>query len=317
MNAKISVNHGVRIIALFALGLLCVAVTPSRSEAQGFSLSFTTSQFTVSPGDTFIETILVSNTSEEPQAMRVYLGDWVRVPGQTSEYSLDEEGGLEPRSFKDWMVFSPERMTVEPGESQNLTYEVSVPDDPALEGSYWAVIFVEGVPSEEADIVATSEEGMGIGIRTVFRYALQIFATIEGTEIRDATFTTMSMDPAQGGFNATAVFENRGNIYLRPKVWLELRDVTGETVYTQEHGGQTVLPESARDFVFELRDLPIESGEYLVMIIADYGMPTLIAAQGRINLTITPPSEEEAAPEEETGEEGAGGEEPAEPEGTE
>jgi hypothetical protein len=88
--------------------------------------------------------------------------------------------------------------------------------------------------------------------------------------------------------------QNNSNIYLRPKVWIELRDSTGEVVYTLEHEEQTVLPETARDFVFELRDLPIESGEYLVMVIADYGVQTFIAAQGRVDLTINPPPPEDA-----------------------
>jgi hypothetical protein len=311
MSTRISVSHAVRIAAPFILALTCIWAPASPALAQGFSVAFGSSEFLVSPGDEFTGSIPVTNTSDEPRALRIYLGDRVRVPGQTSDYDFDEEGGKEPRSAMDWVVFSPERLTLEPGETRELTYEVSVPDDATLEGSYWAVIFIEGIPSEEPEIVPAGEGEIAIGLRTIFRYAIQIYATIEGTEVRDATFTALTMDPALGGFDATAVFENRGNTFLRPKVWLELRDVTGETVYTLEHEELTVLPESARDFVFELRDLPIQSGEYLVMIIADYGVPTLIAAQGRVNLTIAPPAEEQPAPEEGGGE-GTGGEEPAE-----
>jgi P pilus assembly chaperone PapD len=289
MSTKTSTKPGLRIIALMALGLAYIAVTASPAPAQGFSVTRGIEEFSICPAESHTGSISVTNTSEEPVSLRVFLGDWVRVPGQTSDYSFDEERGKEPRSFVDWMVFSPERMTLEPKETRDVTYEVNVPDDWSLEGSYWGVIFIEGIPSEEPQ-VATAEEEVEIGIKTVWRYAIQIYATIEGTETRDASFTALNMALAEGGFDAVAVFENRGNIYLKPKVWLEMRNTAGEVVYEQEHSVQTVLPESARDFAFQLRDLPIESGEYLVMIIADYGLPTLIAAQGRVNLTITPPA---------------------------
>jgi hypothetical protein len=305
MSTKISTKAGLRIIALMLLGLAYIAVAASPAPAQGFSVATSKEEFINCPGESFTGTIPVTNTSEEPVALRVYVGDWVRVPGQTSGYDFDEEGGKEPRSLVPWMIFSPERVTLEPAETRDLTYEVDIPDDWSLEGSYWGVIFIEGIPSEEPDIVSTGEGEVSVGIRTVFRYAIQIYATILDTETRDASFTALNMAPAEGGFDATAVFENRGNIFLRPKVWLEMHNTAGDVVYEQNFAGQTVLPESALDFAFELRNLPIESGEYLVMIIADYGVATFIAAQGRVNLTITPPAPaaEEVAP---TGEEGSG-----------
>jgi hypothetical protein len=314
MTVMTLTDRGVRIVALIALCLAYIAMTGSPAAAQGFSVAFGRAEFIVSPGDRFIGTIPVLNITDEPVSLRVYLADRLRVPGQTSEYDFDEEGGHEPRSFLDWAIFSPERLTLDPDETQDINYEVNVPDDPTLEGSYWVVIFIESIPTTEPDIIAEGEEGISVGIRTIFRYAIQIYATIEGTETREANFTSLNLEPAEGWFNATAVLENTGNIHIRPDVWLELRDIAGELVYEEEHGEQTVLPESARDFVFEIRNLPIESGEYLVMILADYGVPTLIAAQGRLNLMIEPPAPEEVVVEPEA--EGSEGEESVEPEGS-
>ncbi len=296
MNVKTSINRALRIIALIALGLVYVAVMASHTKAQGFSIAFQRPEYTVSPGSSFTGTIPVTNITEDQVSIRIYVGDWVRVLGQTSSYNWDEEGGNEPRSFLDWMIFSPERMTLEPEETRDVTYEVNVPDDPTLEGSYWAVIFIEGIPSEEPEITIPGEGEVAIGIKTIWRYVINVFATFEGTELREASFISMALEQKEGGFDAIAVFENRGNIYLRPEIWLEMTDIAGEVVYAQEHTGHMALPDSARDFVFELRNLPIESGEYMVMIYADYGTQTLIAAQGRVNLTITPPAPEEEEP---------------------
>ena len=296
MSGRVSVlnGRGLRIIALIALVLVYAAMASGPVAAQSFSVARGNEEFLVCPGESFTGAVSVTNTSDEPIALRVYLADRVRDPGVTSGYGYSDTLGTEPRSFVGWMTFSPERMTLEPGETREVSYEVSIPDDWSLEGSYWGVLVIEPIASEEPDVTAPVEGEMSIGVNIVWRYAIQIFATIADTEILQATFTSMNMEPAEGGLNATAVFQNDGNTFIRPKVWLELRNAAGEVVYTQEHKEQTVLPESARDFVFELRDPPVESGEYLVMIIGDYGAQNFIAAQGRVNLTITPPEPEDA-----------------------
>jgi len=299
-------------VILFILSLLISLLTSSASNSQGFSVSYGQCEYSGSPGESFTGVIPVVNTSDDAKSLRVYLGDWRRVEGKTSCYDFELERGLESRSSIEWTAFSPERMTLEPGERSIITYEINIPNNSELEGSYWCVIFIQGIEEEEPEMELDSEQEVAIGIRTVFRYAIQLYITIEGTEILEAAFTSMNMEPSDRGFKATAIVENRGNAIIKPEVWLELTDESGETVYNQDFGEQTVLPESARDFVFELRDLPIESGEYLVTVYADYGAPRLIAAQGRVNLTITPP--EEAPPEEPEDDEpdDGGSDEPAE-----
>jgi len=304
MSGKVSklAGRALRIITLIAIVAVYAALIPGPVGAQGFSVTYGKLEFTVAPGDTFTGSIPVTNVSEEQITVRMYVGDWVPIPGQTSGYEFSDAGGTIERSMASWVEFSPERMTLEPGETKEVLYDVNTPDDTTLEGSYWAVIFLEKVTLEGPDILGSGEEGVAIGITSIWRYAIKIYLTMEDTKAPDATFTTFNMESVENGFKATATLQNDGNIYLKPEVWLEMRNPAGEVIYTQEHREQTVLPESARDFVFELRDLPIESGEYLVMVIADYGVQGLIAAQGRVNLTITPPVGEGAAGEEGEGE---------------
>jgi hypothetical protein len=273
--------------------------------AQGFSVEFGKQEFEICPGDKFTGAIPLKNTSEAPVSLRIYLGDWVRIPGQ-GDYAPVEGVTNEPRSLIAWMTFTPDSMTLQPGEKRNITYEVNVPDDWTLEGSYWDLVFIEGIPTEEASAAPSASEQVAIGINTVFRYAIHVFATIQDTEIRAATFTTLNMEAMEGGFKATARFQNNGNTFIRPKVWVELHDAAGEVVFTQDHPEQTVLPESTRDFAFELKDLTIPSGEYLVLIMADYGAQNYVAAQGRVSLTISPPQESATSAGE--GETGASGE---------
>lgn len=297
-------NQGLRGITLVALALFFTMVWALPATAQNFSVQFGAQEFDARPGDRCVGDIPVSNTSEDPVTIRIFTGDWVRVPSE-GEYRAVEGPGGEPRSLLNWMTYSPESMTLQPGERREINLEVNVPeDDDTLSGSYWALIYVQGTPPVDPEALPSveSEEG-AIGIRTVFRYVIRVMVTIQGTETsRSATFESLGFEPIEEGFQAVARFRNDGNTHMKPSVWLELRDAAGNTVYTEEHIDITILPESVRDYMFELRGLPIESGDYLVLVIADYGAADLIAARGRVSIAITPPDEEGEAEEGDEGE---------------
>jgi hypothetical protein len=255
------------------------------ASAQNFSIAFGREESILNSGETFSDGIPVTNISDEPINVRIYAGDWIRVSGQTSGYSFELPSGREDRSLAEWLVFSPERMTIEPGETKDVRFAVNVPADSNLNGSYWAVIFIENVPIEVPEGELPDSEAMQVGVSIAFRYAIQIYTTIQGTEIKDVTFKSLDIAQAEQGLDVTAVIENLGNVYLRPEVWLELRDTAGEVVYRQDYINQTLLPESARDYTFEVRDLSVEPGRYLAMVIADYGAANLIAAQQVLEIT--------------------------------
>lgn len=294
MHSRIARRVYIRISILTGLVLILTVLHVQNASAQSFSVAFGREESVLNPGDSFSDSIPVTNISDEPVEIRVYTGDWVRVSGQTSSYSFDITPGIEDRSLSEWLVFSPERMTLEPGETGDIRFEVNVPFDVDLAGSYWSVIFIENNPIEEPRDELPLTEAMQVGISVAFRYAIQIYTTIEGTEIINVTFRSLDITQTEQGINITAVLENLGNVYLRPKVWFELRDTAGEVVYRQDYIEQTVLPESARDYTFELGDLSVAPGRYLAMVIADYGNPRLIAAQQVVDFTSgSSPAQEE------------------------
>ncbi len=282
-----------RIIIPVAVALILLFLAASPASTQGFSVAYGNLDFVVLPGERITATFSVTNLSEETKVLRVYTGDWVRVRGDTPDYVYDEKGDQEVRSLLKWMTFSPDQMELAPDETREVNCEVNLPDDPTLEGSYWGVVFVEEIPLPEPGVEAPRDEGMHVGITTIFRYAVKIFATFQYTEVLDASFTDLLIEQVEGGFDVTAAFENKGNVYMRPQTWLEIHDSTGEVIYRQDYVRQTVLPESSRNYVFGLRDLSLGPGTYLVMVISDYGAPKLVAAQGTMELkpAETPPAE--------------------------
>ena len=246
----------------------------------GFSVGIASAEFAISPGSQSTGHVTAMNTGSEPVSVKAYVGDWRDIDGGT-KYS---KPGTEPRSLSRWMNVRPARLVIPPGGSEIIYYEIALPDDPSISGSYWGMVFVEEIASTSIEH-PDSKEGMTLGISTVMRYAAKVFATVVGTEERKAVFTSADVSPADaGGLNVTAFFENQSNVYLKPHIWIELTDSTGKQIFTQDYRETIVFPETTRKYDFELRNLNLQTGIYNSMIIADYGTPDLIAAQVEINI---------------------------------
>jgi hypothetical protein len=232
------------------------------------------------PGESYTGSISAFNDDVESISLKIYLGDWRQT--EDGEQYLDV--GKEANSLSSWMRVSPNILTIPPGGSEEIYYEIKVPDDPSLSGSYWGIFFIEGEPNS----TAAREPGGSVpslGLNIVLRHGVKVYVTIPGTEDAMAKFVAARTETLEGGgLDVVATFENQGNTYLRPDVWLELRDITGTTVYSEGHRTLSVLPGIKRDYRFELRDIGLEPGRYIALVIADYGALRLIAAQAELEV---------------------------------
>ncbi len=247
--------------------------------ADAISVEIGPIELKLKPGDSYAGSISAFNDNTEPVNLKIYLGDW----RQTDNGEQYLEVGEEPKSLSPWMRVSPNNLTIPPGGTEPIYYEIKVPNDPELTGSYWGIFFVEGEPS--ATEVKDSSENASLGLNVIVRHGVKVYVTIRGTEESHAGFVAARTENTpDGGLNIASTFENQGNTYLRPKVWLEVRDLSGSTVYTMDHRLMSILPGVERDYIFELREDDLEPGRYIALIIADYGAPRLIAAQAEIEV---------------------------------
>lgn len=240
-------------------------------------------ELVLKPGETYSGYVTADNLGTGPLSIEAYLGDWTHTKGGLE---LRNEVGTHLRSLGSWMRLSPPQLTIVPGQSESVYYQISVPFTPGLAGSYWGVLFVGQNPvAQQLEADGTSSDAeFAIGIRLLMRFAVIIYVTIEDTEIRTANFESSTIRREDGKLRISATFVNQGNTYLRPVTWLELRDSSGMTVYTEEHVPFTVLPGLKREVSFELADLKLPPGRYTALIIADYDAPNLIAAQAEIEI---------------------------------
>ena len=268
-------------IALCFAFAACIFLSIPPPTASAVSVEMGPFELSLKPGQEYLGFITATNEKPKSATLKIYLGDWM----QTDDGEQFPDAGTQPRSIADWMQIYPNQVTLPAGASERIYFQVKVPDDPNLSGSYWGIFFVEGEPSADEDNLARGEKA-NIGMNIIVRHGIKVYVTIPNTEERKAAFVAAWTEQGkEGGLNFISTFENQGNTYLRPTIWLELRDWTGSVVYTQQYKTLSVLPGIKRDCTFELKGLNIPRGRYIGLIIADYGAMNLIAAQAEIEVT--------------------------------
>ncbi len=278
---EVMMDMKLRILTSIAVLLIAGTVsTLSPPPASALSVEIGPIELRLKPGDEHSGYIIAANEESEPVNLKIYLGDWLQT--ETGEQYLDV--GEVENSLSQWMRVSPSYVTIPPGGEERIYYEIKIPDDETLTGSYWGIFFVEE-ESQKTNVEDDEDNKPTIGLNIVLRHGIKVYVTIPGTDEPKAKFVkAWTEKPPEGGLDFYATFENMGNTYLRPDVWIELRDQTGESVFSDSHRTLTILPGVKRDYKFELRDLDLPKGRYSALIIADYGVLSLIGAQAEIEV---------------------------------
>lgn len=269
---------------LLAIAIL-VCVPFSGLARQGFYADLKSRDFDVVPGQQLSGSIDVTSLSDEPITLRVFSAVQVRGGEAGQDYEYVEGVNDEPRSLLSWLTFSPNELTLQPKETRPVLFEVNVPNDASLSGSYWATILIANEPTAEQVIQQTQNpETATVGIKFVFRYAIRVSATFPPPHTIEGTMTAVDVEVTPESIRMLPVFENKGNVILKPKVWLDVKDLTGKTVARTEPKTLSVLPESKRILVTTLEDTALPAGEYFITVAADYGGPKPVGARAKVVL---------------------------------
>jgi len=202
--------------------------------------------------------------------VKIYQGDWDEDIYNRSRYFPP---GALGHSAANWIKFSPERLYLGPQKTEEVRVEVNVPEDNKPSGSYWSMLFVEEEPT------VTKMESGQTGVNIILRYGITVFVTFKDTEIIDGAITNMKILTAEEDkFFFEITFENRGNILLHPKGYLEIRDEEGETIKKINVNQFSILPgHSEISKVFA--EKPKNVGQYTGLAVLHFGGDYLVAGE--------------------------------------
>ncbi len=213
----------------------------------------------VNSGDVVIGKINIQNTKDSEQAVKVYQRDYLFFHTGEAHYN---EPGSHTRSNANWMDISPTYLTLGPNEKATILYEIKVPENVPLDGTFWSVIMVEGVKPVRENALA-----MGVSINSLVRYAIQIVSNIGETGERNLEFLQADLNNTSTGPSLQVAIKNVGERLLIPELSVELFDESGESkgVFTAEK--KKLYPLTSSNFMVDLKG--IEPGNYQAVILAD------------------------------------------------
>jgi hypothetical protein len=264
----------------FAPALIALCVIATSAAGQDFlplSVFPLTDRLQLAPGEGTSRTFAITNTSDAPVSLRVELLD----------FSFDEQGRiieLDPgslggRSLCPHIEYSPTHMSLQPGETSQVRYEVAIPADAT--GPHWAALVV--APENTAE-VEEEAEGMAFRVELHSQYFFTIIQNpldsppagqVAGMDVRGAT--------AQDGtreITLAVTFQNLGESVLFNTVRYAIRDPQGDTIAQfEEPRPLTVFPSTPRIFAHTFTGLELPPGEYLILGIVDFGGDYLAAVQ--------------------------------------
>lgn len=267
---------------LFVLWGAAIVVGTARFASASAAVTVSgpsTHEFLVDAGVRRAGYVTLHNVGDEPATVRLFVGDYVFGP----EGGTVRDGvGIHARSAAPWIALGDEVVVIGPREDATVAYEIVVPPDLDLRGTFWALLMAEStsapvIPSFDPEVGSTPSAA--VHVRTAVRYAVQVVVHVgdEGGPAPRVEGALLSGDGSDGRWLFAVDVANDGDRWFVPEVWLELYRPDGRFVGEFPGAGRRVFP-GARER--QTVALPANlAGAYLAVLLMDGGGGDVFAAR--------------------------------------
>ncbi len=222
-------------------------------------------------GESYEGSIRLDNIGDTAEEVRVYLKDFSFSAGHGSSY---KEPGTDARSNASWIDFFPNILNIAAGARAEIGYRVRIPEDEELTGTYWSMLFVEGVPEEKE--VPESEGKFTLSITQVVRYGIQLITEIGDTGHAAVGFENPALHLKKKPGSLELDVVNTGSLWLMPSFSCTLFNLSGIELSRIEAEQKRLYPGTSTHVVFGLPEL--DPGRYRALVLADGGGEKLFGA---------------------------------------
>jgi hypothetical protein len=247
------------LLSIFSPPVLAVEVEPARLE------------LTISANEPTQRSLKVTNHTPHPVDVKI----------STGPYRFSQPN-LKLPSAQTWISFEPDRITLGPNASAQVSYWIAPPANVAIDtaGEYFAAILIDELP-----ILENGEDGEG-KITIVPRFALPVYLQIRGRELVQVEVEQVSVEPgpSPGLLHVETILKNRGTVHLRPKGTLSILQESGELVNSRALGMMLPLLPTATLSVPALFPLP-PPGRYKAILTLETQLDQLV--QKEISFEVT------------------------------
>lgn len=239
-----------------------------------------TREMTVQPGQKLEGTIILRNPGVTPLQIKVAKYDYLFFADGRNIYGDPDST---PRSNAKWLSVSPTRLLIPPQKTASVHYSVLVPKDESLKGTYWSILMVEPIPESVPESINGEKGKVTVGIHTVVRYGIQMVTHIGNTGEKNLKILNRRLVRDPSGDSVLELdLESTGERWLRPEVWAELYNQSGELVGRFEGGRLRIYPGTSVRYRITFSGVP--EGEYKALVVIDDGDEHVWGAQYRLRL---------------------------------
>lgn len=217
-------------------------------------------KYSAKKGETYSTVIKIHNTGNTDQEVSIYQRDYLYNYEGASFYN---EPGSNKRSNAPWIQYSPKTLLLKGKETQNLQFEVTVPQNDTIVGTFWSLLMVEGVSQLDPN-----KRGQ-LNINTSIRYAVQVITNLGQTGTGQLEFQKPGIVTEGAKHFFDFVLLNTGERLISPDVSMELFDAeSGESVKVFKAPKNGMYPTTSTKWRFPLEGLPTKK-KYKAVIVAD------------------------------------------------
>ena len=263
------------------IALMLIIMVALTSSARGgvTVLGGLTHEAVLNPGERMEGSILLNNDSDLVATVTLYQTDYLFHADGRTEYG--DPGSLQ-RSNAGWISINPSHVNIPPGETVPVYYEIEVPTDEHLTGTYWSIIMVEPDEPAHAQQLRGADGQPALGLNTVVRYAVQVIVNIGESGNSVVRIIKNELLGIEGKKILASDIENAGDRWMRPTFWVELYDQQGKFAGRFESDTQRIFPGCSVRHIIDLTEVP--SGLYSALMIVDNGDERVFGANYRMRL---------------------------------
>lgn len=228
---------------------------------------------TLSIGESVSGVIPILNPEKEPKTVRIYQTDYLFYADGRNEFG---KPASTPRSNATWITYSPNQVVIPANGSAEVSYRISVPNDPSLKGTYWSVLMIEPLPVGALTPPPPQKGKIVLGMQTVIRHAVQIITNIDDTGTRALQFVSKTLISREGKTFFLLDVKNTGERWLVPEVDIDLYGPNGP-MGRYPGGKLRIFPGCSVRYTIDLG--PLKPGRYQALVIADAGEEKVFGAR--------------------------------------
>lgn len=249
---------------IILLIVLITTLVPALIFSAGISISVSPIrvEHTVKHGEGGTDAISVTNYGTTPVRLKVSVQDWYLTRDGTPVF-INDEGS--PYSCSEWIKINPYDFRINPNQTKEVRYTVTVPEG-IEDGGYRSAVTFTTVPDIKA-----GEQSRAVYLKG--RIAVILYELV-GKPIPQGYAKSLKADTRKDGVDFILTLKNAGKVHFRTKGSITIKDSNGDKAFKVELPDVPVLPGSERDIKVSYNKA-VPKGSYMADAVVDIGIKEL------------------------------------------